>query len=144
MSARRIPCTSEQPVCGICGKEKQVIGYEASEVLDVEPAKYFVQVTKRENPSLRKGREEGGVSCAPLPDRIIEKGLGSDGVVMRPFPPKDTQQGEERETDGSRVVCVGSSLLLWLRQTEWMAILLKSSKQFIFFTFRKQHRVPCN
>jgi transposase len=61
-------------VCGICGQEKQVIGYEASEVLDVEPAKYFVQVTKREKRA-RKGCEEGGVSCAPLQDRIIEKVL---------------------------------------------------------------------
>ena len=76
-----IPCTSEQCVCGICGKEKQVIGYEASEVLDVEPAKYFVQVTKREKRAC-KGCEEGGVSCAPLPERIIEKGLGSDRVVI--------------------------------------------------------------
>ena len=76
-----IPCTSEQCVCGICGQEKQVIGYEASEVLDVEPAKYFVQVTKREKRAC-KGCEEGGVSCAPLQDRIIEKGLGSDRVVI--------------------------------------------------------------
>ena len=76
-----IPCTSEQCVCGICGKEKQVIGYEASEVLDVEPAKYFVQVTKREKRAC-KGCEEGGVSCAPLAERIIEKGLGSDRVVI--------------------------------------------------------------
>jgi transposase len=74
-------CTSEQCACGICGKEKQVIGYEASEVLDVEPAKYFVQVTKREKRAC-KGCEEGGVSCAPLQDRIIEKGLGSDRVVI--------------------------------------------------------------
>ena len=76
-----IPCTPEQCVCGICGQEKQVIGYEASEVLDVEPAKYFVQVTKREKRAC-KGCEEGGVSCAPLQDRIIEKGLGSDRVVI--------------------------------------------------------------
>ena len=76
-----IPCTSEQCVCGICGQEKQVIGYEASEVLEVEPAKYFVQVTKREKRAC-KGCEEGGVSCAPLPERIIEKGLGSDRVVI--------------------------------------------------------------
>ena len=76
-----IPCTPEQCVCGICGREKQVIGYEASEVLDVEPAKYFVQVTKREKRAC-KGCEEGGVSCASLPERIIEKGLGSDRVVI--------------------------------------------------------------
>jgi len=76
-----IPCTPEQCVCGICGKEKQVIGYETSEVLDIEPAKYFVQLTKREKRAC-KGCEEGGVNCAPLPERIIEKGLGSDRVVI--------------------------------------------------------------
>ena len=52
--------------------EERLIGYEASEVLDVEPAKYYVQVTKREKRAC-KGSEEGGVSCAPLPERIIEK-----------------------------------------------------------------------
>ena len=76
-----IACSPEQCVCGICGQEKQIIGYEASEVLDVEPAKYFVQVTKREKRAC-KGCEEGGVSCAALPERIIEKGLGSDRVVI--------------------------------------------------------------
>jgi transposase len=43
-----IACTPEQCVCGNCGAETAVIGYEVSEVLDVEPARYFVQVTKRE------------------------------------------------------------------------------------------------
>jgi transposase len=76
-----IACTPEQCVCGICGQQKQVIGYEASEVLDVEPAKYFVQVTKREKRAC-KACEEGGVNCAPLPQRIIEKGLASDRVVI--------------------------------------------------------------
>jgi transposase len=76
-----IACTPEQCVCGICGKEKQLIGYEASEVLDVQPAKYFVRLTKREKRAC-KGCEEGGVSCAPLPERIIDKGLGSDRVVI--------------------------------------------------------------
>ncbi|MGA8655468.1 MAG: transposase [Chthoniobacterales bacterium] len=43
-----IACTAEQCVCGKCGKQTAVIGYETSEQLDVEPAKYFVRVTKRE------------------------------------------------------------------------------------------------
>jgi hypothetical protein len=30
-------------VCGACGQEKVVIGYESAEQLDVEPAKYFVR-----------------------------------------------------------------------------------------------------
>jgi len=45
---RVVACTPEQKVCGSCGKEKTVIGYEESQQLAVEPAEYFVLVTKRE------------------------------------------------------------------------------------------------
>jgi transposase len=76
-----IACTPEQCVCGKCGKEMVVIGYETAEQLDVEPAKYFVRVTKREKRAC-KSCEEQGVQCAPLPARIIEKGLASDRVVI--------------------------------------------------------------
>jgi transposase len=76
-----IGCTPEQCVCGQCGKETIVIGYESAEQLDIEPAKYFVKVTKREKRAC-KGCEEQGVQCAPLPSRIIEKGLASDRVVL--------------------------------------------------------------
>ena len=76
-----IACTSEQCVCGNCGKENSVIGYEKSEQLDVKPAEYFVVVTKREKRAC-KDCEEQGVECAPAPVRIIEKGLASDRVVI--------------------------------------------------------------
>ena len=76
-----IACTPEQCVCGNCGKETTLIGYESAEQLDVEPAKYFVRVTKREKRAC-KACEEQGVECAPLPPRIIEKGLASDRVVV--------------------------------------------------------------
>ena len=77
---RVIACTPEQCVCKACGKDTVVIGYERSEQLDVEPAQYFVLVTKREKRAC-KGCAEG-VSAAPLPARIIEKGLVSDRVVI--------------------------------------------------------------
>ena len=76
-----VACTPEQCVCGNCGKETSVIGYETAEQLDVEPAKYFVRVTKREKRAC-KACEEQGVRCAPLPPRIIEKALASDRVVI--------------------------------------------------------------
>jgi transposase len=76
-----IPCTPEQCVCAQCGNHKELIGYETSEQLDVEPAKHFVLVTKREKRACRRC-EEQGVQCAPLPPRIIEKGLASDRVVI--------------------------------------------------------------
>ena len=77
---RVIPCTAEQCACPACGKETAVIGYEESEHLDVEPASYFVLVTKREKRACRCCGN--GVQAAPLAARIIEKGLVSDRVVI--------------------------------------------------------------
>ncbi|MGD0779047.1 MAG: transposase, partial [Candidatus Solibacter sp.] len=54
---------------------------ETSEQLDVEPAKYFVVVTKREKRAC-KCCQEGGVTAAAAPARIVEKGLASDRVVI--------------------------------------------------------------
>ncbi len=78
---RVIACTPEQCVCGGCGAETKVIGYEVSEVLDVKPAEYFVQVTKREKRAC-KTCEEQGVAMAPLPVRIIAKSLVSDQIII--------------------------------------------------------------
>ena len=68
-------------MCKRCGKEAVVIGYEESSQLDVEPAKYFVLVTKREKRACRSC-EDLGVVSAPLPPRIIEKCLASDRIVI--------------------------------------------------------------
>ena len=90
-----IACTPEQRVCGNCGSGTKVIGYEVSEVLEVKPAEYFVQVTKREKrastpaskdrlpgtPACKKC-EEQGVAMAPLPVRIIAKSLVSDQIII--------------------------------------------------------------
>jgi transposase len=78
---RVIACAPEQCVCGGCGTHTAVIGYEESEQLDVEPAKYFVLVTKREKRACKRC-EERGVFAAPLPPRIIEKSLVSDRIVI--------------------------------------------------------------
>jgi len=78
---RVIACTPEQCTCKSCGQAMTVIGYDQSEQLDVEPAEYFVLVTKREKRACRKC-EEGGVAAAPVPAKIIDKGLVSDRVVI--------------------------------------------------------------
>jgi len=78
---RTLKCTPEQCVCKGCGKETVVIGHEESFQLDVEPAKYFVLVSKREKRAC-KSCEEQGVVSAPLPPRIIEKCLASDQIVI--------------------------------------------------------------
>jgi transposase len=70
-----------EKTCKACGKETAVIGYDESEVLDVEPARYIVRVTKREKRACR-GCEQGTVTMAPLAQRIVEKGLASDAVVI--------------------------------------------------------------
>jgi transposase len=66
---------------GSAAGEKVVIGYEQSKQLDVEPAKYFVRVIKREKRAC-KACEEQGVVCALLPARIIDKALASDRVII--------------------------------------------------------------
>jgi hypothetical protein len=76
-----ITCPAEQCSCGQCGQPTTVIGYEESEQLEVEPAKYFVLVTKREKRGCtfcRKAR----IVTAPASARIIDKGLVSDRVVI--------------------------------------------------------------
>jgi len=67
--------------CRACGRETAVIGYDESEQLDVQPARYFVCVTKREKRACRSC-QQGTVTMAPLEPRIIEKGLASDAVVI--------------------------------------------------------------
>jgi transposase len=101
-----IACTPEQCVCGNCGKENSVIGYEKSEQLDVKPAEYFVVVTKREKRAC-KDCEEQGVESAPLPPRVIERGLASDRVVIDTVVSKYADHGAPRAADEE--MCLASS-----------------------------------
>jgi len=70
-----------EQTCRQCGAATAVIGYDESEQLDVEPARYFVRVIKREKRACRCC-EAGTVSMPPLAPRIVEKGLASDRVVV--------------------------------------------------------------
>src|SRR5450432_271815 len=72
-----IPCAA--CTCAECGEQTTIIGYDESEQLDVEPARYFVRVTKREK---RACRRCSAVIAAPLAERIVQKGLASDAVVI--------------------------------------------------------------
>jgi len=78
---RVIPVSSDECNCAACGNETAVIGHESSEQLDVEPARYFVLVTKREKRACRQC-SAGTVKTAPVAPRIIEKGLVSDRIVV--------------------------------------------------------------
>jgi transposase len=74
-----IPCLEQH--CKECGAETTVIGYDESEVLDVEPARYFVRVTKREKRACRCC-QQATVRMPELAPRIVPKGLASDRVVV--------------------------------------------------------------
>jgi transposase len=65
--------------CKTCGAETSIIGYDESEVLDHEPARWFVRVTKREKRACGKC---SSVQMPELAPRIVEKGLASDTVVI--------------------------------------------------------------
>ena len=69
-----------EPNCKKCGAETSIIGYDESEVLDVEPARYFVRVTRREKRACGKC---AAMAMAELGPRIVEKGLASDAVVIQ-------------------------------------------------------------
>lgn len=75
-----IPCAERN--CKACGAETAVIGYDESELLDVEPTHYFVRVTKREKRACRCC-DQGTVTMPELTPRIVEKGLASDRVVIQ-------------------------------------------------------------
>ena len=74
-----IRCTEQ--MCRHCGSETAVIGYDESEQLDREPARYFVRVIKREKRACRCC-QSSTVLMPPLAARIVEKGLASDPVIV--------------------------------------------------------------
>jgi transposase len=76
-----VACTAEQCVCGQCGQQTGVIGYEEAEVLDMRPAEYFVRVIKREKRAC-KNCEEQGVQTAAALERILPKSVLSDNVIV--------------------------------------------------------------
>ena len=65
-----------------CGEERGPIGYEEKGVLEIEPARYFVHVIKREKLARHKCPEGGVVTAAAGGPRIVEKGKLSDAVVV--------------------------------------------------------------
>ena len=64
-----VPC----PVnCKSCGAETSVIGYDESEPLDHEPARWFVRMVKREKRACGKCST---IAMPALEPRIVDKGL---------------------------------------------------------------------
>ena len=74
---QRIACADVN--CKSCGAETAIIGYDESEQLDHEPARWFVRVTKREKRACAKCST---MTMPELEPRIVDKGLASDRVVV--------------------------------------------------------------
>jgi transposase len=70
--------------CKNCGAETSVIGYDESEVLDHEPARWFVRVTRREKRACAACSKKGcsTIAMPALEPRIVDKGVASDRVVI--------------------------------------------------------------
>jgi transposase len=77
----KIACSPDACQCAECGAETVVIGYDESEQLHKIPAQYFVRVTKREKRACR-ACAQGTVTMAPLPERILDKSLASDELII--------------------------------------------------------------
>ena len=69
-----------QCVCGNCGAETTVIGYEVSEVLDVEPARVLRAGDQAREAGLQDARARRGSGDSS--HRIIDKSLVSDRVII--------------------------------------------------------------
>ena len=78
---RTIHVPAKDCVCSQCGEAKKLIGYETSERLASKPVEFYVEVTKREKLACSRC-EEMGVSTAPVPATIIEKGILADNFVV--------------------------------------------------------------
>jgi transposase len=76
-----IPCRAEQCICGKCGGERKVIGYDTAEVLAKKPVEYFVRVIKREKRACACCIQQG-VSIAASSVRIAPKSIFSDEMII--------------------------------------------------------------
>jgi transposase len=76
-----LPCHPKDCQCAVCGAERPVIGYDIREELACEPAKFFVQVIKRE----KRGSHclpEQGVATAPVPAQIVPKSKLANAFII--------------------------------------------------------------
>src|SRR5690606_10341439 len=82
LERREEKIASQDRVCPCCGEARHVIGYEEKEILDLEPAKYFVRVIKREKLACKRCPDAGVLTAAAGGPQIIEKGKLSDAMVV--------------------------------------------------------------
>jgi transposase len=76
-----IACHPQDCRCEECGAERPVIGYETSEELACEPARFYVRVIQRE----KRGSHclpEHGVATAPAPAKILPKSKLANETII--------------------------------------------------------------
>lgn len=76
-----IAVPEDQRNCSLCGAPRPVIGYDVREELDCTPAKYFVNVIKREKLGSHC-QEEQGVVTASAPAQIVPKSKLSNEFII--------------------------------------------------------------
>jgi len=80
----------DQRNCSLCGEPRPLIGYDVREELDCTPAKYFVNVIKREKLGAHC-QEEQGVATAPAPAQIVPKSKLSNEFIIEALAKKYQQ-----------------------------------------------------
>jgi transposase len=76
-----VACGADECMCGKCGAETRVIGYEQTEVLGMKPAVHFVRVIKREKRACARCVTQGVVTAA-APERIAPKSIFADETII--------------------------------------------------------------
>lgn len=71
--------SAEEKVCALCGSQKQCMGHDTSEVLELEPARFKVLVYQRAKYACQPCG--GEVVIGPTGDRPIESGLPGYGLL---------------------------------------------------------------
>ncbi len=85
-----IPCPPEDCLCGQCGAERPVIGYDRSEELVCDPATFWVRVNLREKRGSHCQAEQG-VATAPAPAKIVPKSKLSNEFIIEALAKKFQQ-----------------------------------------------------
>jgi transposase len=73
--------TAEECLCPECGEQRQSIGQEVSQRLELEPARFFVRVEKR--PKLACPRCKEGVATAPAGETPLPGALPGPGLLAQ-------------------------------------------------------------
>jgi transposase len=76
-----VPVLESELRCETCGKVREVLGYDESEVLEYEPATFRVRRIRREKRACGKCRDT--VVRAPAPPRVVERGRLGAGLVAQ-------------------------------------------------------------